>query len=345
MSDVPSSDGSLGETVTLDDIRAAAARIGGRAHRTPVLRSRTLDELTGCETFLKAENFQRVGAFKFRGACNALAQLSPERLSRGVVTYSSGNHAQAVALAAREVGTSAVIVMPEDAPEAKRAATAGYGAEIVGYDRYAESREEIGERIAAERGLTLIPPYDHPHTIAGQGTAALELLEETGDLDALVVPAGGGGLLAGCATAATGLCPGIRVVGVEPEAGDDIQRSLAAGRPVEIDVPRTIADGQATRRPGSLTFPVIQRLVKSVELVSDEEVLAAMRLAFERMKIVLEPSGATGLAALLSGRVTGLPLADGTGDRPAPRVGVVLSGGNIGAERFAELLSHAPSEG
>ena len=344
MSNAPNSDGSPNGTVTLDDVRAAAARIEDRVHRTPVLRSRTLDELTGAETFLKGENFQRVGAFKFRGACNALAQLSSEQLGRGVVAYSSGNHAQAVALAARELGTTAVIVMPQDAPRAKHAATAGYGAQVVTYDRYSESREEIGERLAEERGLALIPPYDHPHTIAGQGTAALELLEETGDLDVLVVPAGGGGLLAGCATAATGLRPGIRVIGVEPEAGDDIRRSLAAGRRVGIDVPHTIADGQATQRPGSLTFPVIQRLVESVQLVSDDEVRAAMRLAFERMKIVLEPSGATGLAALLSGRVDGLPAAERPVPGRAPRVGVVLSGGNIGVERFAELMSPAPPE-
>ncbi|MBA0049887.1 threo-3-hydroxy-L-aspartate ammonia-lyase [Streptomyces sp. AJS327] len=315
--------------LTLDDVRQAAARIAGHAHRTPVLRSRTLDRLTGTETFLKCENLQRVGAFKFRGAYNALAQLSAEQRARGVLAYSSGNHAQAVALAARELDSGAVIVMPADAPRAKLEATVGYGAEVISYDRYTESREELGERIAAERGLAVIPPYDHPHTMAGQGTVALELLEEVPDLDALVVPVGGGGLLAGCATAATALRPGIRMIGVEPEEGDDTRRSLERGARVSIEVPHTIADGQAATTPGELTFAVNQRLAESVELVSDEEIRAAMRLAFERLKIVLEPSGASGLAALLSGRV-----------RPRPaRVGVVLSGGNVGVDAFARHLT------
>ena len=224
--------------VSLQDIRDAARRIAGAAHRTPVLRSRTLDALTGARVYLKAENLQRVGAFKFRGAYNAIARLSPEQLSRGIAAYSSGNHAQAVALAARELGSSAVIVMPADTPAAKLDAVAGYGAEIVTYDRYTGNREEIGERLAGERGLALIPPYEHPDVIAGQGTAALELLDEVGALDALVVPVGGGGLIAGSATAAKGLQPGIRVIGVEPEAGDDTQRSLAAGERVRIPVPR-----------------------------------------------------------------------------------------------------------
>jgi threonine dehydratase len=315
--------------VTLDDIRDAAARLKGVAHRTPVLRSRTLDERVGAEVFLKCENFQRVGAFKFRGAYNAASRLTPEQLARGIAAYSSGNHAQAVALAARELGTTAVIVMPEDTPASKRAATAGYGAEIVTYDRYTGDRVAIGEALAAERNLALIPPYEHPHVMAGQGTAALELLEEAGELDALMTPVGGGGLIAGSATAAKGLNAGIRVIGVEPEAGDDTRRSLEAGRRVTIPVPRTIADGQAAETPGELTFSVNQRLVDEIALVSDDEIREAMRFAFERLKIVVEPSGATPLAALLAGRAGVLP----------PRVGVIVSGGNIDAERFAQLCA------
>ncbi|MDL5205265.1 pyridoxal-phosphate dependent enzyme [Streptomyces sp. ALI-76-A] len=315
--------------VTLDDIRDAAARLKGVAHRTPVLRSRTLDELVGAEVFLKCENFQRVGAFKFRGAYNAASRLTPEQLARGIAAYSSGNHAQAVALAARELGTTAVIVMPEDTPASKRAATAAYGAEIVTYDRYTGDRVAIGEALAAERNLALIPPYEHPHVMAGQGTAALELIEEVGDLGALMTPVGGGGLIAGSATAAKGLDAGIQVIGVEPEAGDDTRQSLEAGRRVTIPVPRTIADGQAAETPGELTFSVNRRLVDGIVLVSDDEIRAAMRFAFERLKIVVEPSGATPLAALLAGRAGALP----------GRVGVIVSGGNIGVERFAQLCA------
>ncbi|MER6676671.1 pyridoxal-phosphate dependent enzyme [Streptomyces sp. NPDC000983] len=313
--------------ITLDDIRDAAERLKKVAHRTPVLRSRTLDDLVGAEVHLKCENFQRVGAFKFRGAYNAASRLAPEQLARGIAAYSSGNHAQAVALAARELGTTAVIVMPEDAPPSKRQATEAYGAEIVTYDRYTGDRVAIAEALAAERGLALIPPYEHPHVMAGQGTAALELLEETGALDALIVPVGGGGLIAGSGTAAKGLHPGLRLIGVEPEAGDDTKRSLEAGRRVEIPVPRTIADGQALHTPGELTFSVNRHLVDAVALVTDDEIRDAMRFAFERLKIVVEPSGATPLAALLSGRAGVLP----------HRVGVILSGGNIDAERFARL--------
>ncbi|MGW0331097.1 pyridoxal-phosphate dependent enzyme [Streptomyces sp. NPDC003011] len=315
--------------VTLDDIRDAAAQLKGVAHRTPVLRSRTLDELVGAEVFLKCENFQRVGAFKFRGAYNAASRLTPGQLARGIAAYSSGNHAQAVALAARELGTTAVIVMPEDTPASKRAATAAYGAEIVTYDRYTGDRVAIGEALAAERDLALIPPYEHPHVIAGQGTAALELLEEVGELGALMTPVGGGGLIAGSATAAKGLDAGIRVIGVEPEAGDDTRRSLEAGRRVTIPVPRTIADGQAAETPGELTFSVNRRLVDGIALVSDDEIRAAMRFAFERLKIVVEPSGATPLAALLAGRAGTLP----------SRIGVIVSGGNIDVERFARLCA------
>jgi len=317
--------------LSLTDVRSAADRIAGVAHRTPVLTSRTLDERVGARVFLKAENLQRIGAFKFRGAYNAVSRLSPDQLRYGVAAYSSGNHAQAVALAARIAGTKAVILMPADAPPTKLAATRGYGAEVVTYDRYSQDRAALAKELAGERGLTLIPPYDHYDVMAGQGTVALELIEDTGPLDALLVPVGGGGLMAGCATAATALSPGIRMIGVEPAAGDDHARSLAAGERVEIDVPRTIADGQAISTPGELTFAVNRRLVDSFELVADDEIVAAMAFAFERLKIVLEPSGASALAALLAGRIRPLP----------ERVGVVLSGGNVGLDRFVQLLGNS----
>ncbi|WHT17531.1 pyridoxal-phosphate dependent enzyme [Crossiella sp. CA-258035] len=313
--------------VTLADVREAAARLAGVAHRTPVLHSRQLDDLVGARVHLKCENFQRIGAFKFRGAYNAVSRLSEAQLRKGIAAYSSGNHAQAVALAARELGSSAVILVPADTPQSKKDATTGYGAELVTYDRYTGDRVAIGNKLAADRGLALIPPYEHPHVIAGQGTAALELLAEVDDLDTVLTPVGGGGLIAGSATAAKGLSPGIRVVGVEPEAGDDTRRSLLAGERVAVPVPRTIADGQAAEIPGELTFAINRRLVDEVVLVSDEEIRAAMRFAFERLKIVLEPSGATPLAALMTGK---LP----TGGR----VGAILSGGNISPERFAELI-------
>jgi threonine dehydratase len=315
--------------LTFEDVQAAAKRIEGAAHRTPVLTSRTLNERVGAEVFLKAENFQRIGAFKFRGAFNAVSRLSPDQLARGVAAYSSGNHAQAVALAASLAGTSSVILMPEDAPPTKVAATRGYGAEVVTYDRYTGDRTAIAQQLAKDRGVTLIPPYDHYDVMAGQGTVALELIEEVGPLSALLVPIGGGGLMAGCATAAIALSPGIRMIGVEPAAGDDTARSLAAGERVEIGVPRTIADGQAIPIPGELTFAINQQLLDSVELVSDDEIRTAMAFAFERLKIVLEPSGASALAALLAGRIEGRP----------ERIGVVLSGGNVGLERFHELLA------
>ncbi|MFF7381424.1 threo-3-hydroxy-L-aspartate ammonia-lyase [Streptomyces griseoluteus] len=315
--------------LTLDDVRAAAARLEGVAHRTPVLTSRTLNARVGAEVFVKCENFQRMGAFKFRGAYNAAAQLPPDRLAKGIAAFSSGNHAQAVALAARELGTTAVILMPEDAPRSKMAATLGYGAEVVTYDRYTEDRQALGEALAKDRGLALIPPYDHLDVIAGQGTAALELLQETGELDALVVPVGGGGLIAGSAVAAKALHPAVRMIGVEPAAGDDTKRSLESGERVTIPVPRTIADGQMLASPGEITFALNRRLVDAIALVSDEEIVDAMRFAFERLRIVLEPSGATPLAALLSGRIENLP----------PRVGVIASGGNIDTRRFAELTA------
>ena len=312
--------------IGIDDVRAAAARLAGVAHRTPVVTSRTLDERAGASVFLKAENLQRIGAFKFRGAYNAIASAEPERRARGVAAVSSGNHAQAVALAARLLGLPATILMPEDAPASKRAATEGYGAEVIPFDRYAVDRDDLLDELVAERGLLGVHPYDDPMVMAGQGTVALELLDEVGELDVLLVPVGGGGLISGCATVADALSPGTRVIGVEPEAGDDFKRSLAAGERVRVPVPRTIADGQQLAIPGELTFPVVQARVDEVVTVSDDEIVAAMRWAFERPKLVLEPSGASALAALLAGH------GDGA------RVGVVLSGGNVDAGRFASLV-------
>jgi len=312
-------------------VEAAAGVLRGVAHRTPVLTSSTLDERLGARVFAKAECFQRVGAFKFRGAYNAISRLTPEQRDRGVAAYSSGNHAQAVALAAALHGTQATILMPEDAPGPKLAATRGYGAKVVTYDRYREERTTLGEALASDGGLALIPPFDHVDVMAGQGTVALELVEQAGPVHTLVVCVGGGGLISGCATVAKAQDPPARVVGVEPEAGDDVTRSLAAGRIVEIPTPRTIADGQQTTAPGQLTFAVMHERVDEMVLVSDAQIVDAMRFAFERLKVVLEPSGACALAALLAGAV----------DVHGQRVGVVLSGGNVGADRFASLLSGA----
>jgi threonine dehydratase len=306
--------------IELADVQAAAERIAGVAHRTAVLTSRTL----GDGVFLKAECFQRAGAFKFRGAYNKLATLPA---GRDVIAYSSGNHAQAVALAARLRGVHATIVMPEDAPAAKLEATRAYGGEVVTYDRWAESREEIGARLAAERGLELVKPYDDPLIMAGQGTTALELLEDVPELDALVVPVSGGGLIAGCATVVEALSPHTRVIGVEPASGDDHARSRAAGSRVRVEVPRTIADGLGAPEPGELTWQVNSELVDEFATVEDAELVEAMRFLFDRLKVVVEPSGAAGVAAYLQGRV------------PRGRVGIVLSGGNVGAARFAELVS------
>jgi threonine dehydratase len=317
--------------IELKDVERAAQRLASVAHRTPVLTSRTLDERVGARVHVKAECFQRGGAFKFRGAYNKISSLDEDALGRGVLAYSSGNHAQAVAIAAGLLGSSATIVMPEDAPAAKLEATRGYGAEIVTYDRWAESREELGAQLARERGVELVRPYDDPLVMAGQGTVALELLEDAPELDVLLVPVSGGGLIAGCSTAAKALRPGIRVVGVEPEAGDDTRRSLAAGERVRIDVPRTIADGLQAPEPGELTFEVNRQRVDEVVTVSDEEIVEAMIFLFDRLKVVAEPSGAVGIAALLSGRV----------DARDRSVGVVLSGGNVGAARFAELAATA----
>jgi threonine dehydratase len=315
--------------ISLDDVRAAARRIEGVAHRTPVLTSRALDQAVGATVLLKAENLQRVGAFKFRGAYNAVASLTDDERAQGVATVSSGNHAQALSLAARLLDTKAVILMPDDAPAGKVAATEGHGAEVIRFDRYAQNREELLAGLVAERGLVPIHPYDDERVMAGQGTVALELIEDAGPIDVLLVCVGGGGLIAGCATAAEALLGGVRVIGVEPEAGDDVRRSLAAGERVRIPVPRTIADGQQLPEPGELTFPVIRERVDAITVASDAEIVDAMRFLFERVKTVAEPSGACALAALLAGRVA---------DVQGLRVGVTITGGNVTAERFAELV-------
>ncbi len=313
---------------TFADVEVAAERIRGIAHRTPVLTSRFADERTGAKLFFKAENLQRTGAFKFRGACNAVAALTAEQRARGVIAYSSGNHAQAMALAGRLQGVPTTIVMPLDAPATKVAATKGYGATILSYDRYKEDRDAIARALAQERGLTLIPPFDHPDVIAGQGTAALELMEEVGPLDVLLVCLGGGGLLAGCALAAAALSPGCLVFGVEPEAGNDGQQSFRSGEVVTIPVPRSIADGALTTYLGAHTFPLIQRLVRDVVTVSDAQLVAAMRFFAERMKLVVEPTGCLAAAAAFEAAV---PVV-------GKRVGIVLSGGNVDLQAFARFV-------
>jgi threonine dehydratase len=320
--------------IDFDDVRAAANRLAGVAHKTPVLTSRTADARCGGQLFFKCENLQRMGAFKFRGAYNALAQFDAAQRGAGVIAFSSGNHAQAIALAARLLGMPSVIVMPNDAPPVKLAATREYqtgqpGSEVVLYDRYTEDRESIGRRIAQNRGMTLIPPYDHAHVMAGQGTAALELIETVGPLDRLVVCVGGGGLIAGSAVAATHLVPGIAVHGVEPQAGNDTQQSLASGELVRIDVPQTIADGAQTQSSGELTFPVIRALVKSIETVTDAQLITTMRFMAERMKLVVEPTGCLAAAAVLE-RVI---------ETRGQRVGVILSGGNVDRLKYAQWLA------
>jgi threonine dehydratase len=317
--------------LTIDGIRAAAVRLHEVAHRTPTVTSRTLDARLGARVSLKVESLQRAGAFKFRGAYNAISSLDAAALAEGVCTASSGNHAQAVALASRLCGTRATILMPRDAPALKRAGAEGYGAEVVSFDRYSEDREALLATLAADRGLEVVHPFDDPRVMAGQGTVALELIAQAGELDVLVVPVGGGGLISGCATAATALCPAIRMVGVEPEASDDVARSLGSGRRERVAVAPTIADGQQTPTPGALTWPVIHALVDTVLTVSDPEIIDAMRFCLERLKLVVEPSGATALAALLSGRL----------DVAGRRVGVVLSGGNVGVDALVAMLGPA----
>lgn len=316
--------------LSISDIIEARRRLSGVAHVTPVLTSQTADQRSGANFFFKAENFQRSGAFKFRGAYNSLAQFSAAQRSTGVITFSSGNHAQAIALSARLLKMPAVIVMPDDAPASKVAATRGYGAEIILYDRYRQDREAIGRRLAEERGLTLIPPYDHPWVMAGQGSAAAELIEQAGPLDVLFVCLGGGGLLSGCAVATRALSPDCRIIGVEPEAGNDGQRSLRAGEIISISTPKTIADGAQTQHLGSHTFPVIQRLVDDIVTVSDAQLVDAMGFFASRMKLVVEPTGCLAAAAAFTSDVQG------------KKVGVILSGGNVDLARFAELLATPP---
>jgi len=313
--------------VGIEDIQAAAERISSIAHRTPVMTSQTFDVRTGIRAFFKCENLQRGGAFKIRGAANFVFSIPKPDLPRGVVAYSSGNHAQAVAIAAAAAGASATIVMPEDAPRSKIEATRGYGARVITYNRAGESREAIGRKISEETGAALAPPYDHPRIIAGQGTAVLEILEQTDDLDALAICVGGGGLIAGSAIAAKALRPGIRIFGVEPEAANDTWQSFRAGRRVEIPLPRTCADGLMSTSPGALTFPVMQRLVEDILLVSEQEIRETMKFLLTRMKLLVEPSGAVAAAAVLFGK---LP-------RGLGRVGVILSGGNTDL-RFLRTL-------
>lgn len=312
-----------------NDVVAAAQRIEGYANRTPVLTSRTVNDAFSAEVFFKCENYQRMGAFKFRGAMNALSQFTPQQRAAGVVTFSSGNHAQAIALAAKLLNIPATIVMPHDAPAAKVAATKGYGGNVVVYNRYTEDREQIGRDLATKHGLTLIPPYDHPHVIAGQGTAAKELIEEVGPLDVLYVCLGGGGLLSGSALAARHLSPECRIYGVEPEAGNDGQQSFRSGNIVHIDTPKTIADGAQTQHLGQYTFPLIQKHVDDILTVSDQELIDSMIFFAERMKMVVEPTGCLGFAAARTNkeRLRG------------KRVGVIISGGNVDISRYSEFLA------
>ncbi len=319
--------------IQLSDIQAASRRISEIARRTPVFTSRTFDALTGAKVFFKCESFQRGGAFKIRGAANFILSIPTNQLGRGVITYSSGNHGQAVAIVAESLGIPAIIVMPADAPALKLEATRSHGARIVTYDRAAEDREAIGQRIADETGATLVPPYDHPWTITGQGTAALELLDEAPDLDALVIPIGGGGLISGSSIAAHGIRPGIRVFGVEPELGNDTLLSLRAGERVAIPLPETIADGLRATKPGALTFPIVREHVEDIVLVSDIEIRAAMKFLLTRMKILVEPSGAASAAAVLRGK-----LPEGL-----QKIGVILSGGNVDLEYVRTLEENTAS--
>ncbi len=315
--------------VSYVDVAAAAKRIDGAAHRTPVLTSTTANEITGAQIFFKAENLQRMGAFKFRGAYNTIAKLGADERRRGVLAFSSGNHAQAMALSGRLLGVAATIVMPSDAPAIKLAATRGYGAEVITYDRMTEDREALAKKIAAERGLTLVPPYDHADVIAGQGTAAKELIEDAGALDYLFVCTGGGGLVSGCAIAARELSPHCKVIGVEPEAGNDVQQSFRSGKIVSIPVPKTIADGAQTQFPGKLTFPIIQALVADILTVTDAELIDAMKFFAARMKIVVEPTGCLAAAAVFGRQI----------DLTGRRVGVILSGGNVDPAALARYLA------
>ncbi|CAM2337853.1 threo-3-hydroxy-L-aspartate ammonia-lyase [Burkholderia vietnamiensis] len=314
---------------TYDDVAAAAARLQGHAHRTPVMTSSTLDDALGAQVFFKCENLQRMGAFKFRGAFNALSRFDATQRRNGVVTFSSGNHAQAIALSARMLGIPATIVMPQDAPAAKVAATRGYGGNVVTYDRYTEDREQIGRELAEKHGLTLIPPYDHADVIAGQGTAAKELFDEVGPLDAVFAPLGGGGLLSGTALATRALSPQAKLYGVEPEAGNDGQQSFRSGAIVHIDTPRTIADGAQTQHLGNLTFQILRRDVDDILTATDAELVDSMRFFATRMKLIVEPTGCLSLAAARK-------MKD---ELAGKRVGIVISGGNVDLANFAALVS------
>ncbi|MBU9191092.1 threo-3-hydroxy-L-aspartate ammonia-lyase [Burkholderia gladioli] len=316
---------------TYADVAAAAERIAGHAHRTPVLTSRTVDEALGAQVFFKCENLQRMGAFKFRGAFNALSRFSEAQRKTGVVAFSSGNHAQAIALSARLLGMPATIVMPHDAPAAKVAATRGYGGRVVVYDRYRDDREQIGRALAEKEGLTLIPPYDHADVIAGQGTAAAELFQEVGALDAVFAPLGGGGLLSGTALATRELSPGAELYGVEPEAGNDGQQSFASGSIVHIDTPKTIADGAQTQHLGKLTFPIIRRDVNAILTASDAELVECMRFFASRMKMLVEPTGCLSFAAARQRKA----------QLEGKRVGIIVSGGNVDLEKFCALIGAA----
>jgi threonine dehydratase len=314
---------------TYDDVAAAAARLQGHAHRTPVMTSSTLDDALGAQVFFKCENLQRMGAFKFRGAFNALSRFDATQRRNGVVTFSSGNHAQAIALSARMLGIPATIVMPQDAPAAKVAATRGYGGNVVTYDRYTEDREQIGRELAEKHGLTLIPPYDHADVIAGQGTAAKELFDEVGPLDAVFAPLGGGGLLSGTALATRALSPQAKLYGVEPEAGNDGQQSFRSGAIVHIDTPRTIADGAQTQHLGNLTFQILRRDVDDILTATDAELVDGMRFFATRMKLIVEPTGCLALAAARK-------MKD---ELAGKRIGIVISGGNVDLANFAALVS------
>ncbi|MFA5914373.1 MAG: threo-3-hydroxy-L-aspartate ammonia-lyase [Burkholderiales bacterium] len=318
--------------VSAQDVADAAARLEGHAHRTPVLHSRTVNERTGAQVFFKCENFQRMGAFKFRGAFNALSQLTPEQKRAGVLAYSSGNHAQAVALAGALLGVKTAIVMPADAPQVKLEATRGYGAEVITYDPRTTQREQLAASIAAERGMSVIPPYNHAHVVAGQGTAAKELFEETGPLDYLLVPCGGGGLLSGCAVAASRWSPGCKVIGVEPEAGDDATRSFRSKTLQSCHNPDTIADGARTPSLGSITFPLVLHYVHDMATVNDAELLRSMFWIWERMKFIAEPTGVLAAAALLEGKL------DGRHDYKGRRIGIVVSGGNADIRALCKLI-------
>ncbi len=318
-------------SVTPANLLEAEKIIEGHAHRTPVLTSSQANQLTGAQIYFKCENFQRMGAFKFRGAYNAISHLTAEQKQRGVVAFSSGNHAQAMALAGKELGVSVTIVMPHDAPAAKLAATRGYGAEVIIYNRQTEDREAIAAKLADERGLSVIPPFNHPHVIAGQGTSALELFREVGELDYLFVCTGGGGLLSGCALAAHHMAPDCVVYGVEPEAGNDVQQSLRSGERVSIPVPATIADGAQTQCVGELTFPIIRNYVKDILIVSDQQLCNQMRFFMERMKMVVEPTGCLAASAVMQGN---LPLK-------GKRVGVIISGGNVDAVSYTDFIRRA----